>query len=91
MTICVCMYIYIYIYTYTTYNTYTLVCTYIYIYIYTHVNNHISITNHNIDNKNSNTQQPTVMAAPAKTLRPAVGIRPISLLRVWISEGLTQA
>ena len=91
----VCMYVYIYIYicVYIYIYIYTCICIYIYIYIFICI--HI------------NTYEPKELAASivdatgagdaflAGVLhRPSVnvsGVGPISLLRFWISEGLTQA
>ena len=92
-----CIYIYIYMYIYTCVYMYTCVCIYIYIYIHEHSRackrSYLSMAWYTL------CQHPLRLAeclfGPLDDVQlqscASEGIQPISVLRFWVSEGLTQA
>ena len=93
---CVYIHIYIYIYTYTYIYVYIYVYVvyahiYIYIYIYTQIhtyNMHVCGTHAIMD---SSRETPDVTTKPKCYDSTNILVRPVSLLTLWISEGLTQS
>ena len=82
------MYVYIYIYIY--------ICIYVYIYIYTHMcvysmSNSVQHMREKSMKDFGGTEGYVVGCRGMQDLVRGAGVRPVRLLRVWISEGLTQA